>query len=106
LSDKAMLRVALPVHVEGELNEGTKTLLTLAQTFFGASQFCYVLQDTKLAQRPPSFIPHHVALTVDNSLGAVGADHPVFDVIAWASTQEGSRSSLCRSRPVFGMNQV
>ncbi len=35
LAGKAMLRVALPVHVEGELHEGAKALLALPQRFFG-----------------------------------------------------------------------
>ena len=101
-----MLRVGLPVHVEGELNESAKALLALAQLFLRLPQLRDVLQDAKLAQRPPRFVPRYVALAVDYSHGAIGADHPVFDVIAWTAGHQRSRSSLGRSRPVLGMNQV
>jgi hypothetical protein len=48
---EAMLRVALPVDVERELNEGAKALLTFAQLFLDPPQLSDVLQDAKLAQR-------------------------------------------------------
>ena len=48
-ADKAMLRVALPVHVEGELNEGAKALLAIAQLFLRPPQLGEVLQHAELA---------------------------------------------------------
>ena len=82
-----------------------QSLLACAQLFLRLPQLRDVLQDAKLAQRPPRFVPCHVALAVDYSLGAIGADHPVFDVIAWTAGEQRSRSRLGRSRPVLGVNQ-
>ena len=48
-----MLRVALPVHVEGKANKGTKALLAFAQFVLRLPQLRDVLQHAKLAQRPP-----------------------------------------------------
>ena len=82
-----------------------ESLLACAQLFLGLPQLRDVLQDAKLAQRPSRFVPRHVALAVDYSLGAIGADHPVFDVIAWTAGEQRSRSRLGCSRPVLGVNQ-
>ena len=40
----------------------------------------------------------------DYSLGAIGADHPVFDIITWTTGQQRSRSRLGCSRPVLRVN--
>src|SRR6266542_4742741 len=85
LADEAMLRVALPVHVERELNEGAKALFAVAQPLLRPPQLRDVLQDAKLAQRLARFVPRHVALAVNYSLGAVGAHHPIFDIVAWSA---------------------
>src|SRR6266704_1392073 len=42
LTDKAMLRIGFPVHVEGELYQCAKALLALAKCFLGACALCYV----------------------------------------------------------------
>ena len=44
-----MLRVGLPVHVEGELNEGAKALLAIPQLFLRPPQLGDVLQHAELA---------------------------------------------------------
>src|SRR5262245_23849252 len=85
LANEAMLRVALPVHVERELDEGAKALLAPAQLFLRLPQLRDVLQDAKLAHGVPQFVPRHVALAVDYSLRAVRADDPIFDVVAWSA---------------------
>ena len=56
-----------------------------AQLLLRLPQLRDVLQDAKLAQSLPRSVPRHVALAVNYSLGAVGVDHPVFDVVAWAA---------------------
>src|SRR5205823_2550831 len=105
-ADEAMLRVRLPVHVEGELNESAKALLALTQCILYPPQLRDVLQDPKLAQGPSRFVPCHVALAVDDSLRAVGTDHPVFDVITWTAGQQGSRGRLGCPRLVLRVNQL
>ena len=101
-----MLRVALPVHVEGELNEGPKALLAIAQLFLRPPQLGDVLQHAELAQRLVRRVPRHVALTVNCSLRAIRADHPVFNVVAWTTARQRSRRGLGYSRPVLWINQL
>src|SRR4029453_3778220 len=100
-----MLPVALPVHVEGELDEGAKALLAFAQLLLGPSQLRDVLQYAKLAQRLPRLVPRHIALAVNYSLGAVRADHPIFDVVAWTAAHQRSRSGLGHSRSIVRVNE-
>ena len=69
------------------------------------SQLGDVLHHPKLAQRFSRLIPGHIPLAVNCSLGAIGADHPVFDVVAWTAGQYCSRSGIGHSRLVLGMNQ-
>ena len=42
-----MLFIALPVHIEGELDEGSKTLLTCAQLILGALALSNVARQAK-----------------------------------------------------------
>jgi hypothetical protein len=88
------------------IHEDAEAPLARAQLFLRLPQLRDVLQDAKLAQRPPRFVPRHVALAADYPLGAVGADHPVFHVVAWPAGQQGSRSRLGCSRSVLGVNQL
>jgi hypothetical protein len=88
------------------VHEGAKARFARAQLVLRLPQLRNVLQNAKLAHRLSRFVPRHVALAVDYSLGAIGADHPVFDVIAWTAWQQSSRSRLGCSRPVLGVNQV
>ena len=88
------------------IHEDAEAPLACAQLFLRLPQLRDVLQDAKLAQRPSRFVPRHVALAVDYSLGAVGADHPVFDVVAWTAGHQRSRSRLGYSRPILWVNQL
>src|SRR5215470_8899996 len=99
-----MLRVALPVHVEGELNEGAKALFAGAQLFLRLPQLRDVLQNAKLAHSLPRFVPHHVPLAANYSLAAVGADHPVFNVVAWTAAHR-SLGGFGHSRSIVRMNE-
>ncbi len=101
-----MLRISLPVHVERKLNEGTKPLFAPFQLFFGPPQLRDVLEDTKLTQRSARFVPGHVTLAVNYSMSAIGADHPVFNVIAWPVGLQGSRRGGGGPGPIFGMNEI
>ena len=83
-----------------------QSFLACAQLFLRPPQLGDVLQHAKLAQRPFGLVPRHVALAMDNSHIAVGADYPVFNVIPRTVRQQGSRSRVGRSRPVLGVYQL
>src|SRR4029078_8208824 len=106
LADKAMRRVGLPICIERTLNEGAKAFLAFAQLILGPSQLRDVLQHAELAQRLVRRVPRHVALTVNCSLRAIRADHPVFNVVAGTTARQRSRPGLGYSRPVLWMNQL
>ena len=80
-----------------------QSFLACAQLSLRPPQLGDVLQHAKLAQRPSGLVPRHVALAMDNSHIAVGADYPVFNVIPRTVRQQGSRSRVGRSRPVLGV---
>src|SRR5262245_4049540 len=80
LADQAVLLVALPVHIEGELDEGAKALLAFAQFLLRLAQLGDVLQNAKLAQRSPSIIPSDVTLAVNDSQRAIRANYIIFHV--------------------------
>ena len=88
------------------IHEGAEARLACAQLLLRLSQLRDILHDAELAKRSPQIVQCHVALAMDYSLGAVGTDHPVFDVIAWTATQQRSSRRLGGFRPILGMDQV
>ena len=87
------------------IHKGAEARLARAQLLLGLPQLGDVLQDAKLAQRPPRVVPGHIALAVDGSHGAVGAHHPIFHVVARTAGAQRGRSGLGYSRSVLGVNQ-
>src|ERR1700730_9587327 len=65
------------------MHEGTDAPLARAQLLLRLSQLRDVLQNAKLAQRPPRAVPGDIALAVDHSQSAVRTHHPIFHVVAW-----------------------
>src|SRR5262245_14904299 len=88
------------------IHEGAKARLARAQFAPRLPQFRNVLQDAKLAQRPPQFVPRHVALAVNYPLRTVGTDDAVFNVIAWTATNQRSGGGFVHSRPVLRVYQL
>jgi hypothetical protein len=77
----------------------------LAQLSFRLPEFGDVLQHAELAQRLPRVVPRHVAPAVDDALGAVRPDHPVFYIVARTAAQSSCRC-LGYPLPVLGVNQI
>ena len=75
------------------IHEGAEARLARAQLLLRLPQLRDVLQDAKLAQGPSRSVPRYVALAVDYSLGAVGADHSVFDVIARTAARSAAAAA-------------
>jgi hypothetical protein len=65
--------------------------LAHAEVFLRAAEIADVLQRAELPQRPPELVPAHVPLAVHDADRAVGADHPVFDVVPWPAAHRRGR---------------
>ena len=63
-----------------------------------------VLDRAEHAAGPARLVPHHIALTVDETHLAVGPDHSVLHVVARATTQR-LRHGLDHDLPIFRVDQ-
>ena len=104
--ENGQLIVVQKKRVRRVIDESAEARLAHTQRFLRLPQLRDVLKDAELTRRLSRLVPRHVALAVDYSLGAIGADHPVFDIITWTARQQGSDGRLGCSRPVLGVNQV
>ena len=88
------------------IHEGTEARLARTQLLLRSPQLRDVLQDAELAQWPPRSVSRYVTMAAHHSLGAVGADHSVFDVVARAADAQRRLRGPGYSRPVVRVNDA
>ena len=75
------------------VHQGAEARLARAQLPLRLPQLRDVLQNAKLAQRPPRVVPGDIALAVDYSQGAIRTHHPIFHVVAWTAARSAAAAA-------------
>src|ERR1700760_3522961 len=89
LPDKAMLSVGLPVDVEGELQEGAKAFLAVAECFLGEHLRAYIRGYAAIAYKRATTIKH--GLTADRQVQwrTVGTGNFISETAKWLTSVQG-----------------